>query len=170
MILEPTYKKLSLANLSDLYVFYKKSLTIDEHKLFMPHPDIKILCILMYYLMSLSQCFGRSCYYLVYQGSAEKALGFVFLRKIKRYDAELGVAVGHAHQGKGYGKALMEFIVHKGKARGLKQIYLTVDQGNITASNLYMKVGFKNIGTVRKKMLDGHVRIEDKFILDLRDV
>lgn len=48
-------------------------------------------------------------------------------------------------RGKGYGVLLIESLFKELRMRNIKEVYLTVDNSNTIAKNLYDKLGFKGI-------------------------
>ncbi len=57
----------------------------------------------------------------------------------------LGVAVTEREQGKGLGKAMMDYLIDYAKSRNEKEITLTVDRQNGGAIQLYENVGFVRV-------------------------
>ncbi|MBM3116140.1 GNAT family N-acetyltransferase [Jeongeupia naejangsanensis] len=54
----------------------------------------------------------------------------------------LGIGVAKAFRGKGVGRTLIEAAIEKARNRGITRIELTVRADNLTARNLYEKLGF----------------------------
>jgi len=61
------------------------------------------------------------------------------------YKNWFGICILHSHQGKGYGKEIMEYIFNHEKIKYLNEIYLTVDKINTFAIHLYLKFNFRII-------------------------
>ena len=59
------------------------------------------------------------------------------------------IAVDGQYCGKGIGRILMEFILHRGKEAGAVSVYLEVRASNHRAINLYSSLGFQFSG-IRK--------------------
>jgi [ribosomal protein S18]-alanine N-acetyltransferase len=54
----------------------------------------------------------------------------------------LGLAIEAAHQGRGHGRCLMEFMHALARQRGAKRIRLRVYPDNVRAMNLYRSLGY----------------------------
>nr|WP_299171039.1 GNAT family N-acetyltransferase [uncultured Allomuricauda sp.] len=57
----------------------------------------------------------------------------------------LGIVIKQEYQGLGFGKKIMQVLIDKGEAMGVRVIQLSVDNDNINALGLYKKHGFKII-------------------------
>lgn len=57
----------------------------------------------------------------------------------------LGVCVIEKEKGKGFGKKILQYLIHKSEHRNIKAIRLSVDKNNIGAIRLYNSFGFKKI-------------------------
>jgi glycosyltransferase involved in cell wall biosynthesis/GNAT superfamily N-acetyltransferase len=62
----------------------------------------------------------------------------------------LGIAVAEDAQGKGYGSMMMDKLISSAREKGLREIFLTVDNGNRIAIKLYKKKGFVRYGMNEK--------------------
>ena len=63
--------------------------------------------------------------------------------------AWIGITIGDAAaQGKGVGRAAMQFLEEQIRAQGLKRIELGVFEFNTRAHHLYQKLGYQEIGRV----------------------
>ncbi|MGN6177654.1 MAG: GNAT family N-acetyltransferase [Mucilaginibacter sp.] len=71
----------------------------------------------------------------------------------------LGIAIAEEHQGKGYGKLLMNFLISKATENKINCIHLTVDADNINAKHLYEKIGF----SVVKQLNDSVILMDYKL-------
>ena len=78
----------------------------------------------------------------IWEGSAEKAVGYAFLWKLDRDLASLGIGVSDQYQGRGLGKALMNVLLDTARDIGRKEIGLSVAEANEKAISLYQKMGF----------------------------
>ncbi len=80
-------------------------------------------------------------------------VGFNELNKVHR-NAVLGIMLGNPkHQGKGYGKEAMNLLLDYGFSfLNLESISLNVFEYNEIAYNLYKKIGFKEVGRLRKNI------------------
>jgi len=63
------------------------------------------------------------------------------------------VAVLEKHRGKGYGRALLKELENRGHDKDVKKYFLEVRQSNIIAQNLYLSLGYENIG-IRKNFYE----------------
>lgn len=67
-------------------------------------------------------------------------------RDIKRFGYWLyAIWIHPDFRGKGFGVVLMESLIKELRMRNIKEVYLTVNNSNIIAKNLYNKLGFKGI-------------------------
>ncbi len=90
-------------------------------------------------------------------------IGFLFGEIIFEEANILMIAVSKEHQGKGFGKALLESFIKKAKEKGAKKIFLEVSTKNESALNLYKKTGFKILSKREKYYRNG----EDAFVMVL---
>ena len=63
----------------------------------------------------------------------------------------LGIAVAESHQGTGFGKLLMNFLLKKGYEKGIRTIYLTVDKNNTSAMNMYQRNAFVYVEDINEE-------------------
>ena len=61
-----------------------------------------------------------------------------------------GIVTLKEHKNKGYAKALIEHLITFLKEKKVEKLFLEVREGNLSAINLYKKVGFNQI-SIRKK-------------------
>ncbi|MBO5927696.1 MAG: ribosomal protein S18-alanine N-acetyltransferase [Clostridia bacterium] len=61
-----------------------------------------------------------------------------------------GIVTLKEHKNKGYAKALIEHLIAFLKEKKVEKLFLEVREGNLSAINLYKKVGFNQI-SIRKK-------------------
>lgn len=64
----------------------------------------------------------------------------------KPYIVNFGIM--EAYRRKGLGMALLEYTLEKMKSRGFIEAYVTVDGDNLSAYNLYRRLGFKKVHTI----------------------
>ncbi|ULQ55785.1 GNAT family N-acetyltransferase [Flavihumibacter rivuli] len=77
-----------------------------------------------------------------------------------------GVAIHPDHGGKGYGKSLMEAIIQKAKANGIKRIELSTAVDNERAIRLYERSGFQIEGRLRNyTWLKSEERFIDEYLM-----
>lgn len=64
-------------------------------------------------------------------------------------DSTLAPSVADAWQSKGIGSALLEYIIHEARSKGIRRIILWggVQSGNTHAVRLYQKFGFRTLGS-----------------------
>lgn len=86
---------------------------------------------------------------------------------VQKHVGELGIVIKKKVRGKGLGKKLFQKIIEKAvKKLKIKIIILYVYSGNEIAINLYKKMGFKKIGTIKKgvnyygKLIDNNLMIK----------
>jgi len=101
---------------------------------------------------------------LVAVNEKEEVLGFAYLdirRQLHdgRFLAVLGTGIEDSYQGMGLGSGLMEELIKLGREENVGEITLTVLSCNIRAINMYMKYGFKQLGTVK----DGDFWMGNKY-------
>jgi len=63
------------------------------------------------------------------------------------------IAVSGKHRGKGYGRALLKELENRGLEKKVVKFFLEVRQSNIIAKNLYISLGYKDIG-IRKNFYE----------------
>ncbi|WP_425448496.1 GNAT family N-acetyltransferase [Dethiothermospora halolimnae] len=85
-------------------------------------------------------------------------------------NAEFGIKICEtSEQGKGYGEdTLFHFIDFMFKHLNLEKIYLSTIPDNKRAHSLYHKLGFKNVGVMRKDFFDSRTgTLSDVLYMDL---
>lgn len=107
-------------------------------------------------------------YWAVYDG---KIVGSVDINRGKSvrdwHVGTIGLMVSCDFRGEGLGRFLLQYILEKAKAAGLRTTQLEVFSDNEIALNLYKKLGFKEIG----RLPDGFYRkkkFSDKIIMSQR--
>ncbi|MGF3554706.1 MAG: GNAT family N-acetyltransferase [Thermoplasmatota archaeon] len=80
-----------------------------------------------------------------------KPIGCARIRKINDYAKLERIAILKEYRGKGYGKALTNFLIGYCKKKGFKKIKL---HSQVYVANFYKKLGFKTIG---KKFLEADI-------------
>lgn len=75
----------------------------------------------------------------------------------------MNIAVLPTHQGKGLGKALLEFVFERVRANGCSNLFLEVRASNSPAIKLYENAGFNQIG-LRRDYYHGPIGREDAAI------
>ena len=59
----------------------------------------------------------------------------------------LNLSIARAHQGRGYGRQFIDFLVSEARARNAQTMLLEVRPSNIAAINCYNAAGFNEIGS-----------------------
>ena len=83
----------------------------------------------------------------------DEVLGYIGANNILGEVYIDNVAVFLKHRGVGIGEALLRHLINVSKSENCDLITLEVRVSNVTARNLYEKLGFKEVG-VRKKFYD----------------
>lgn len=158
---------LSLVQIPRLYYFFKKSLSIEDHYYFMPHPSPRIIAYSIYYAMLLQQKCKLAHYLPVYFQNDKQIGAFLLLRNIQSEEAELGIAISKDYQGKGYARILLGWLESYAKVLHINQLYLSFAAKNEKAEQLYLKCGYEKVDLFSKKTLSGKPRIECRMTKDL---
>lgn len=91
----------------------------------------------------------NSDFYLLWDDSQIIGCGVIrwkYSRDTKRFGYWLyAIWIHPKFRGKGYGVVLMEHLFDELRMRDVKKVYLTVDNTNMIAQNLYKKLGFIEI-------------------------
>lgn len=61
----------------------------------------------------------------------------------------LNIAVAHARQGQGFGRAWLSRVLDTCRERGARNVFLEVRNSNLPAQALYRRAGFQDIGRRR---------------------
>lgn len=65
------------------------------------------------------------------------------------------IAVAPAYEGRGYGRAMLDYLAKEARARGAEKIMLEVRSDNPRAQDLYRRNGYQHIHTRRSYYRDG---------------
>lgn len=96
--------------------------------------------------------------------ATDELLGYAFLL-INGDDAELlNFAIAPQHQTQGWGEKLLRWLLSLSEENQVKQLFLEVRAGNLTAIKLYQKVGFQNLATRKDYYRYGSI-CEDAVIM-----
>lgn len=91
----------------------------------------------------------KSHFYLLWDDNQIVGCGVIrwkWSRDTKRFGYWLyAIWIHPDFRGKGFGVVLMESLIKELRMRNIKEVYLTVNNSNIIAKNLYNKLGFKGI-------------------------
>lgn len=75
-----------------------------------------------------------------------KLAGFIMSRIVAGEAEILSVAVGSAQQGRGLARHLLQLHLGRLAGRGVKTVFLEVDENNEPAIRLYRRMGFYEVG------------------------
>jgi ribosomal protein S18 acetylase RimI-like enzyme len=80
----------------------------------------------------------------------------------------VGMYVAPEHNGRGIGRQLLEALLADARAQGIRQLVLTVTQGNGAAMQLYERAGFRSFGVEpRAIQFDGRFFAKNHMALAL---
>ncbi len=79
----------------------------------------------------------------------------------------LNLTVAPPHQGRGHGSFLLDALCAQARSSGSRQLWLEVRQSNARASALYLRCGFRVIGTRRGYYPADGGRREDATVMSL---
>ena len=105
-------------------------------------------------------------HYSVVLEEAEIIIGFAIYSPIIPESHLINIAIDPTHQGKGFGKQLLEQVIFQNKTIGVKIISLEVRASNETAINLYEKIGFSK-DAIRPDYYSGNPK-EDALLMSLK--
>lgn len=116
---------------------------------------------------------GDPGHFLIGAFDGERLIGTVGLaseeRASERHKATLyGMAMHEAYSGRGIGRQLLRELIKEARAiHRLKQIVLSVTEGNNAAVNLYQSCGFETYGCEPRATFIGGI-FHDKLLMMLR--
>lgn len=84
-----------------------------------------------------------ACHHVLVEG--ELILGYFYAQNIVGEVTLLNVAVNPMHQGKGYGRKLIDAFIKMCENLGAESAWLEVRESNATAFGLYESVGFNEV-------------------------
>ena len=93
-------------------------------------------------------------------------VGFAIYSPIIPESHLLNIAIDPAHQGKGFGKNLLQHVILQNKTMGVKIISLEVRVSNKTAINLYENLGFSK-DAIRPNYYSGSPK-EDALLMSIK--
>ena len=92
----------------------------------------------------------------VQEGNNEaEIIGYAGLMSIAETADVQTIAIDPQHEGKGYGRALLNFLAREAAVRGAEQILLEVRADNARAQDLYQRNGYQQIHVRRGYYNDG---------------
>lgn len=106
---------------------------------------------------------GYGCYVLV---KRKKIRGFMITRVAGGACHLLNLCIAPASQGKGFGEALLVYLIELLKTDCMK-IYLEVRPTNLPAQRLYEKYGFRQVDYKKHYYSDPDGSHEDALVLEL---
>ena len=72
--------------------------------------------------------------------------GFIIYRVVSDEAEVITIATHSKHRKKGCARAMMDEMIRRALSERLHEIFLEVDETNLSAINLYQSLGFKNVG------------------------
>lgn len=82
----------------------------------------------------------------VFMGSAARPIGFVMSRQAADEAEILSIVVAPAQRGNRLGASLLAAHLSRLAGRGVIQVFLEVEEGNVAAERLYRHLGFREVG------------------------
>jgi len=116
------------------------SFSSETRKRFHPHPFTKEF--------AKKICSNKKdIWFVLLNVDTQRFAGYAFVNKIPilKSSGYLGIAVSDDFQRKGLGLKLMKTLLAVCRKEHVKEIYLNVDQDNLSALKIYKKLGFKKI-------------------------
>jgi ribosomal-protein-alanine N-acetyltransferase len=99
--------------------------------------------------------------------SAATSIGFHIGMYVAGEASLLDICVAPEHQGKGYGKLLLQHFIAQSKQLGAQQVLLEVRASNISAQMMYINTGFIEISR-RTGYYPKAIGYEDAIVMSLR--
>ncbi|OCQ50863.1 Mycothiol acetyltransferase [Photorhabdus australis subsp. thailandensis] len=96
----------------------------------------------------------------------EQLIGFAITQLVLDEATLFNIAIHPDYQGKGYGKALLEYLISILPGKGMNTLWLEVRQSNYSAIRLYEQSGFNQV-SVRKNYYPTATGKEDAIIMAL---
>ena len=90
--------------------------------------------------------------------------GFSVFQRVLDESSLLNIAVHPSQQTKGLGRCLLEYGLSELAKAGVKKCFLEVRVSNVRAQNLYLSLGFHQVG-IRKNYYPGHETREDALVM-----
>lgn len=106
---------------------------------------------------------GYSCWVLE---DDRKMIGYVVLMVALDEAHLLNISIAKHAQGKGYGEALLDFIMQKAREHGALNIFLEVRVSNKVAIGLYEKSGFNEMA-IRPRYYPAEYGREDAILMGM---
>lgn len=106
---------------------------------------------------------GHSCWMMEQDGVV---IGYAVLMLVLDEAHLLNISIARAWQGKGYGRALLAFMVDKAREHGAANMFLEVRVSNLSAISLYEKTGFNEMA-IRPRYYPAANGREDAILMGL---
>jgi [ribosomal protein S18]-alanine N-acetyltransferase len=100
--------------------------------------------------------------YLVAKNEFDKVIGYIGMWVVVDEGHITNLAAHPLHRRKGVARALLDQLVIIARKNGIKNLTLEVRRSNLSAQDLYQKIGFVHMGVRRKYYLDNK---EDALIM-----
>jgi ribosomal-protein-alanine N-acetyltransferase len=100
--------------------------------------------------------------YLVARNQFNKVIGYIGMWVVFDEGHITNLAAHPSYRRQGVGKALMEHLIAVARDNDVKNLTLEVRRSNLSAQELYQKIGFVHMGVRRKYYLDNK---EDALIM-----
>lgn len=104
---------------------------------------------------------GHECWLMIF---SRKVVGHGIVSVAAGESHLLNVCVHPECQGHGFGKAMVEHLLLRARARNATSMFLEVRPSNVAAYHLYEKLGFNEIGR-RENYYPAYVGREDALVL-----
>ncbi|RQW63872.1 ribosomal protein S18-alanine N-acetyltransferase [Vibrio viridaestus] len=88
---------------------------------------------------------SRGALHHVMSDSDGHVLGYYYAQNIVGEISLLNIAIAKQHQGKGYGKVLLQHLIDEARKCGAESIWLEVRSSNKTAQSLYHSLEFNDV-------------------------
>lgn len=114
---------------------------------------------------TIRSCFG-SLYICLGIYESDELCGFAILHQIFEDATLMDICVAPNHQGRGFGKALLDNVIEQAQAKEAETLMLEVRESGVGARALYVKAGFEQSG-VRKGYYKTAREPEDAILMTL---
>ena len=114
---------------------------------------------------TINSCFG-DLYECLGVLADDELCGFAILHQIFEDATLMDICVDPVHQGKGYGKALLDAVIGLARVKEAEVLMLEVRESSVGAQALYAKAGFEQSG-VRKGYYKTEIGTEDAILMML---
>jgi [ribosomal protein S18]-alanine N-acetyltransferase len=93
-------------------------------------------------------------------------IGYGVLMRVLDEAHLLNLSIAKAHQGRGFGRALLEHFIGESRDNGAQMMFLEVRPSNSAAISLYERMGFNEF-SVRKGYYPASIGREDAILMGL---